>query len=162
MVAKNSSPVDVNNIHLEPLESLEDLQNDVCRALYSFWKDIKEPQAFQSTDLVKVPEAVPYLMFIEVEEATETFKVRMEGAQLASVSRRDFTGKTLEVMSRETPLTYKFCKAILDHKAPVYTRDSFQDEHGGMVYLFEETMAVPILNAAGKLIRLLLVHGPCL
>lgn len=160
MVTNNSSPVDVSNIHLEPLKSLEDLQNSVCRALFSFWSELKAPETFQSTDLVNVPEAVPYLMFIEVEEATGTFKVRMEGAQLASVSTRDFTGKTLEVMSQETPLTYKFCKEILDLKVPVYTRDSFEDEHGGMVYLFEESVAVPILNAAGALIRILLVHGP--
>lgn len=160
MDANNSSPVDVSNIHLEPLNSLEDLQNSVCRALYSFWKTIEEPEAFQSTDLINVPEALPYLVLIEVEEATETFKVRMEGAQLASVSKRDYTGKTLEMMSRETPLTYKFCKAIMDQKIPVYTRDSFQDEHGGMIYLFEETIAAPVLNAAGVLIRVLLVHGP--
>lgn len=160
MVANNSNPVDVSNIHLEPLESLQDLQNDVCRALYSFWREIEEPEAFQSADLVNIPAAVPYLVLIEVEEATETFKVRMEGAQLASVSKRDYTGKTLEMMSHETPLTYKFCKTIMDQKAPVYTRDSFQDEHGGMIFLFEETVAVPILNASGTLIRILLVHGP--
>lgn len=160
MDTPKASPIDVSNIHLEPLNSIEDLHNTVCRSLYRYWQGLSGSESFQSDDLVEVPDAVPYLLLIDVDETDATFRVRMEGAQLASVSSRDFTGKTLETLGQETPLTFKFCQAILANKAPVFTRDSFEDEHKGMIYFFEETVALPVLNAEGALMHILLVHGP--
>lgn len=160
MLAAKSETMDVNTFHIKSLESIDDLNNEFCRALYVHWDSLIGTQDYDSFGLVDVPLIVPFLLIIDVEETSGALQFRMIGSEIVSVTADDLTGRVLTGSSVEAPLTRKFCEAAIAARRPVYTSDCFDAESLGSVYRFEETVALPLFSSDGKLNCILMLHGP--
>lgn len=160
MVAKNSGHIDVSGIKPKPLESIDDLQNEVCRDLFRYWDGKKASGGFDTPDLINIPEVVPYLVILDLVDDAPTFRFRMSGQAIVEASGQDLTGKLLDVTGQEAPLTLKFCEAVVMANGPVFSDDAFTITFVGETLRFNETVALPVLNGDNTLSQILLAHGP--
>lgn len=152
--------MDINKIHIVPLTSIDELNNEICRALYSFWCSLSAGHKGGFLDLVKVPEAVPWLMIIEPEEDGHGLKFRLVGSDVALLTDHDLTGQTLDTSGPGAPLSSKFANAVLEARGPVYSNDSFEAKYKGATFWLEETVALPLFDEQDALDGILLLHGP--
>lgn len=159
MVTANSGPLDVSRINLKPVTSLEDLTGAVCRDVYVYWEKLRSSGKFDAFDLIDVPDVIPYLVILDLEDDAPTFRFRMSG-QAIVVASSDLTGQLLDKTGKVAPLTLKFCEAVAETMAPVFSKDKFAIEFTGLTRRFSESVALPLLDGNGKLSRILLVHCP--
>lgn len=159
MVATNSGPLDVSGMNLKPVKSLEDLAGAVCREIYVYWEKLRSSGKFDAFDLIDVPDVIPYLVMLDLEDDVPTFRFRMSG-QAIVVASSDLTGQLLDKTGKVAPLTLKFCEVVAETMAPVFSNDRFAVEFTGLTRRFRESVALPLLDGNGKLTRILLVHCP--
>mgnify|MGYP006959934306 CR=1 FL=1 len=159
MVTANSGPLDVSGISLKPVKSVEDLTGAVCREVYGYWERLRSSGKFAAFDLIAVPDVIPYLVFLDLEDDAPTFRFRMSG-QAIVVASSDLTGQLLDKTGTVAPLTLQFCEAVAETMAPVFSKDKFAIEFTGLTRRFSESVAVPLLDGNVKLSCILLVHCP--
>lgn len=152
--------MDINEIGIEPLSFIHELSNATCRALYSYWGSLLNGVESEISDLVELPHVLPWLVVIDVEGDGETFRFRLVGSEVVSLTGHDLTGEIVDRSGQEAPLSLRFCEAIANAKAAVHTSDSFEGEYKGVTHRLEETVALPLFNGQGALDRILLLHGP--
>lgn len=146
-------------MNLKPVKSLEDLTGAVCREVYVYWEKLGSSGKFDAFDLIEVPEVIPYLVILDLVDDAPTFRFRMAGQAIVTASS-DLTGQLLDKTGKEAPLTLKFCEAVAETMAPVFSKDRFAVEFTGLTRRFSESIALPLLDSNGKLSRVLLVHCP--
>lgn len=160
MNTTNSGPLDISSIAVGPVNSVQDLECDICRELYGYWGKLESAGRFDTFDLIEIPEVIPYLVILDVEDDTPTFRFRMSGQVIVEASALDLTGELVDMTGQVAPLTLKFCEAIAAAMAPVFLKDGFVAEFPGRKIRFGESLALPIFDGDGRLTRVLLVHGP--
>ena len=160
MNATNSGPLDISEISVVPVRSIADLRCETCRAIYGYWEALMAAGGAMSFDPINVPEAIPYLVILDLENDVSGFRFRMSGQAIVAASGLDLTGQLLDKTGRDAPLTLKFCDAVVEAKAPVFSNDSFSVEFPGRTRRFKESLALPLFGEGGELSRVLLVHGP--
>lgn len=160
MVAKNSDHIDAAGVHLKPLKSIEDLRNEVCRALYVHWKNERGSGRFDTLTLVNSPEVIPYVVILDIVDAAPTFRFRMCGQAIVEAFGQDLTGKLLDKTGQVAPLTLKLCGSVAETNTPFYSDDSYATVLDGKTMRFNECVALPLLDSEDKLAEILLLHGP--
>lgn len=160
MSTKDTEPLDVSRIHVGPVESIEDLGCGICRDLYALWDQMNGAHSFETFDLIEVPEAVPYLVVLDLEDDQTAFRFRMSGQEIVAASGVDLTGELLDETGQKAPLTLKFCKAVVEANSPVFSGDDFTLEFPGRTIRFGGGLALPLLDDGGRINCVLLVHCP--
>lgn len=160
MVATNDEQPNFPDMEIESLGSLADLSNSVCRGIFSYWHDLKIAGAFDTFDLISVPQAIPHLVMLDLVGAEPTFKFRMTGQSIVEVSGQDLTGEIMSKTGTEAPLTHKFCAAVLQGGRAVVSHDAFTVKRANRLIHIEESIGLPLFNAQDAVDRIIVVHGP--
>lgn len=160
MVATNRSYPQIPELNVVPLVSRADLQTVVCCELFDYWEGLRSTGRLDVFDLIEIPAVIPFVVVLDRSDAGSTFRFKLNGQNIVEASGHDLTGEILSTGGEEAPLTLKFCKAILEHQAPVVSSAEFQVEIAGRTMRFNETIALPLMDVEERLESIVLVHGP--
>lgn len=157
MTGDENFKLDLSKIEIDPIETVEQLRNPICRATFDFWSKLPAPKLLQTQHFLETPEVVPFVVVLDWNSELDDFVFRFVGQMVIDISKQDLTGQPL-IGSDVAPLTVAFCKAFQQHRCPLVSKINYSTNEIGTSYLFDETILIPGCSDVGN-DRIAIAHG---
>lgn len=109
--------------------TVDDLPNDILRAIYQYWLDVKGARlmpSYEDVSSADIPQLWSHINFIEVDRKNDRYRCRYVGSETVKAMEIDFTGRYLDELPYVELVLKDRYDRLVQEKRPYFKFDKLK------------------------------------